>query len=73
MGTPNHSSDDTTFLIVLVTFAVVILLGLPFCMWIYLDTLEQRIMIEATVKKVEKLRKEIVEERKPSLIKGAEE
>jgi hypothetical protein len=32
-------------------------------MWIYLDTLEQRIMIEATVKKVEKIRKEIVEER----------
>ena len=63
MGTSNHSSDDTTFLIVLVTFAVVILLGLPFCMWIYLDTLEQRIMIEATVKKVEKIRKEIVEER----------
>ena len=63
MGTPNHSSDDTTFLIVLVIFAVVILLGLPFCMWIYLDTLEQRIMIEATAKKVEKLRREIVEER----------
>jgi len=73
MGTSNHSSDDATFLIVLVTFAVVILLGLPFCLWIYLDTLEQRIMIEATVKKVEKIRKEIVEERKPSLIKGAEE
>ena len=63
MGTPNHSSDDTTFLIVLVIFAVVILLGLPFSMWIYLDTLEQRIMIEATAKKVEKLRREIVEER----------
>jgi hypothetical protein len=63
MGTPNHSSDDTTFLIVLAIFAVVILLGLPFSMWIYLDTLEQRIMIEATAKKVEKLRREIVEER----------
>ena len=73
MGTPNHSSDDTTFLIVLVIFAVVILLGLPFSMWIYLDTLEQRIMIEATAKKVEKLRREIVEERNANLIKGAEE
>jgi hypothetical protein len=73
MGTPNHSSDDTTFLIVLVIFAVVILLGLPFSMWIYLDTLEQRIMIEATAKKVEKLRREIVEERNANLIKGVEE
>jgi hypothetical protein len=73
MGTPNHSSDDTTFLIVLVIFAVVILLGLPFSMWIYLDTLEQRIMIEATAKKVEKLRREIVEERNANFIKGVEE
>jgi hypothetical protein len=73
MGTPNHSSDDTTFLIVLVIFAVVILLGLPFSMWIYLDTLEQRIMIEATAKKVEKLRNEILEDRKANLIKGVEE
>jgi uncharacterized membrane protein YqjE len=73
MGTSNYSSDDTTFLIVLVIFAVVILLGLPFCMWIYLDTVEQRIMIEATAKKVEKLRREIVEERKSGLTKGAEE
>jgi len=73
MGTPNHSSDDTTFLVVLVIFAVVILLGLPFSMWIYLDTLEQRIMIEATAKKVEKLRREIVEERNANLIKGVEE
>ena len=73
MGAPNHSSDDTTFLIVLAIFAVVILLGLPFSMWIYLDTLEQRIMIEATVKKVEKLRREIVEERNANLIKGVEE
>lgn len=73
MGAPNHSSDDTTFLIVLALFAVVILLGLPFSMWIYLDTLEQRIMIEATAKKVEKLRREIVEERNANLIKGVEE
>jgi hypothetical protein len=42
-------------------------------MWIYLDTLEQRIMIEATAKKVEKLRREIVEERNANLIKGVEE
>jgi len=73
MGASNHSSDDATFLTVLVIFAVVILLGLPFSMWIYLDTLEQRIMIEATAKKVEKLRREIVEERNANLIKGVEE
>jgi len=73
MGTSNYSNDDATFLTVLVIFAVVILLGLPFCVWVYLDTLEQRIMIEATAKKVEKLRREIVEDRKANLIKGAEE
>jgi len=70
MGTSNNGSDDTTFLIVLVTFAIVILLGIPFCVWIYLDTLEQRIIIEATAKKVERLRREMVEERKSNLVTG---
>jgi hypothetical protein len=58
---------------VLVIFAIVILLGLPFSLWIYLDTVEQRIMIETSVKKLEKMQKQFEKDRKNDLVKGVEE
>lgn len=63
MGTSNHNSDDTTFLIVLVIFALVILLGLPFCAWVYMETIEQRNMVEASIKKLERMQKQFEKDR----------
>jgi len=58
MGSSNHSSDDTTFIVVLVIFATVILLALPFCAWIYLETMEQRIMVEASIRKLNRMQQQ---------------
>jgi len=63
MGTSNHNSDDTTFLVVLVIFALVILLGLPFCAWVYMETIEQRNMVEASIKKLERMQKQFEKDR----------
>jgi hypothetical protein len=63
MGTSNHNSDDTTFLVVLVIFALVILLGLPFCAWVYMETIEQRSMVEASIKKLERMQKQFEKDR----------
>ena len=58
MGTSNHNSDDTTFIIVLVIFALIILLALPFCAWVYMEAVEQRNMVEASIKKLERMQKQ---------------
>ena len=69
MGTSNHNGDDTTFIIVLVIFAIVILLGLPFCAWVYMETIEQRNMVETSIKKLEKMMRQVEKEK---LEKGKE-
>jgi len=58
MGSSNHNSDDTTFVVVLLVFALVILLGLPFCLWVYLETVEQRFMVEASIRKLNKMQQQ---------------
>lgn len=58
MGSSNNNGDDTTFLAVLLIFATVILLGLPFCAWVYLETIEQRIMVEAAIRKFNKMQQQ---------------
>jgi len=58
MGPSNHNGDDTTFIAVLLVFALVILLGLPFCLWVYLETVEQRIMVEASIRKLNKMQQQ---------------
>lgn len=58
MGSSNHNGDDTTFIVVLLVFALVILLGLPFCLWVYLETVEQRIMVEASIRKLNKIQQQ---------------
>ena len=63
MGSSNNNGDDTTFLVVLLVFAVVILLGLPFCAWVYLETIEQRIMVEAAVRKFNKMQQQFEKDR----------
>jgi di/tricarboxylate transporter len=58
MGSSNHNGDDTTFVVVLLVFALVILLGLPFCLWVYLETVEQRVMVEASIRKFNKMQQQ---------------
>jgi hypothetical protein len=37
---------------------MVILLGLPFCFWVYLETIEQRIMVETAIRKFNKMQQQ---------------
>jgi len=63
MGTSNHNSDDTAFIVVLVIFALIILLALPFCAWVYMETIEQRNMVEASINKLNKMQKQFEKDR----------
>lgn len=58
MGSSNHNGDDTTFIVVLIIFAIVILLGIPFCFWVYLETIEQRIMVESSIRKLNRMQQQ---------------
>jgi polyferredoxin len=64
MGPSNHNSDDTTFVIVLVVLSMIILLAVPFCVWVYMETVEQRTMVEVSIRKFNKMQKQLEDERK---------
>lgn len=64
MGPSNHNSDDTTFVIVLVVLSMIILLAVPFCVWVYMETVEQRTMIEVSIRKFNKMQKQLEDEQK---------
>jgi len=58
MGSSNHNSDDTTFIVVLLIFALIILLALPFCAWVYLETIKQRAEVEYSIRKLDKMQQQ---------------
>lgn len=64
MGPSNHNSDDTTFVIVLVVLSMIILLAVPFCVWVYMETVEQRAMIEVSIRRFNKMQKQLEDEQK---------
>jgi hypothetical protein len=64
MGPSNHNSDDTTFVIVLVVLSMIILLAVPFCVWVYMETVEQRTMVEVSIRKFNKMQKQLEDEQK---------
>jgi hypothetical protein len=64
MGPSNHNSDDTSFVIVLVVLSMIILLAVPFCVWVYMETVEQRTMVEVSIRKFNKMQKQLEDERK---------
>jgi hypothetical protein len=43
---------------VLLVFALIILLALPFCAWIYLETIEQRMAVEYSIRKLNKMQQQ---------------
>ena len=64
MGSSNHNSDDTTFVIVLVILSMIILLAVPFCVWVYMETVEQRAMVEVSIRRFNKMQKQLEDELK---------
>ena len=64
MGSSNHNSDDTTFVSVLVVLSMIILLAVPFCVWVYMETVEQRTMVEVSIRKFNKMQKQLEDEQK---------
>ena len=58
MGPSNHNSDDTTFVIVLVVLSMIILLAVPFCVWVYMETVEQRAMVEVSIRRFNKMQQQ---------------
>jgi len=64
MGPSNHNSDDTSFVIVLVVLSMIILLAVPFCVWVYMETVEQRTMVEVSIRKFNKMQKQLEDEQK---------
>ena len=64
MGSSNHNSDDTKFVIVLVILSMIILLAVPFCVWVYMETVEQRAMVEVSIRRFNKMQKQLEDEQK---------
>ena len=64
MGPSNHNSDDTSLVIVLVVLSMIILLAVPFCVWVYMETVEQRTMVEVSIRKFNKMQKQLEDEQK---------
>jgi hypothetical protein len=64
MGSSNHNSDDTTFVIVLVVLSMIILLAVPFCVWVYMETVEQRAMVEVSIRKFNRMQQQQLEKDK---------
>ena len=64
MGPSNHNSDDTSFVIVLVVLSMIILLAVPFCVWVYMETVEQLAMVEVSIRKFNKMQKQFEDEQK---------
>lgn len=58
MGPSNHNSDDTSFVIVLVVLSMIILLAVPFCVWVYMETVEQRTMVEVSIRRFNKMQQQ---------------
>lgn len=42
----------------LLIFALVILLALPFCAWVYLETIKQRAEVEYSIRKLDKMQQQ---------------
>jgi hypothetical protein len=43
---------------------MIILLAVPFCVWVYMETVEQRTMVEVSIRKFNKMQKQLEDERK---------
>jgi hypothetical protein len=43
---------------------MIILLAVPFCVWVYMETVEQRAMVEVSIRRFNKMQKQLEDEQK---------
>jgi hypothetical protein len=43
---------------------MIILLAVPFCVWVYMETVEQRAMVEVSIRRFNKMQKQLEDELK---------